>query len=240
MNLFMRLLQLQEIEDKIRYCMERISKLELDGELELLDAQLKSERRLLHVAMQSQKIQEQNYNDKNYRVTKLNAEIRKLEEQLYGGVTQNSKQFNLIQAKIGSLQKQREELEEESIKQLIDMENNEIQIKRLSENISSISCNFEKLLIEKQALKNSLAQEIEELNSLRESTVQLIPEPAIGKYNALLKTKNNHPVAIVKNGICQGCHMGLSTSFIQKLSSPEKICFCESCGRIIGKPEWIV
>jgi predicted nucleic acid-binding Zn-ribbon protein len=61
---------------------------------------------------------------------------------------------------------------------------------------------------------------------------QQIPEPVIGHYDRFVKS-GKVPIVAVKNGVCYGCFVKLSSGAYQKLLRQDDLNLCENCGRYI-------
>ena len=94
----------------------------------------------------------------------------------------------------------------------------------------------------KDIIANLLAlQEIEfgskklpqpEIDALRKS----VPDAILGHYDRLV-ARGKKGVAIVRNGVCTGCHMRLATGVMGTLMRREDIQLCDTCGRYLYLPE---
>jgi hypothetical protein len=72
-----------------------------------------------------------------------------------------------------------------------------------------------------------------EIKKLREQ----VPPPIMGHYDRL-RVRGKAGVAMVRNGVCSGCHMRLAVGVNADLLRGEDILLCDSCGRyLIGQPE---
>ena len=61
---------------------------------------------------------------------------------------------------------------------------------------------------------------------------QLIPEPVCGHYDRV-KNGGKVPIVAVRNGVCQGCFVRLSSGAYQQLVRQDDLNICENCGRYI-------
>jgi predicted nucleic acid-binding Zn-ribbon protein len=71
-----------------------------------------------------------------------------------------------------------------------------------------------------------------EIDALRKS----VPEPILAHYDRLA-ARGKKGVAIVRNGVCTGCHMRLATGAMGTLMRREDIQLCGTCGRYLYLPE---
>jgi predicted nucleic acid-binding Zn-ribbon protein len=65
---------------------------------------------------------------------------------------------------------------------------------------------------------------------------QLIPESVCGHYDRFVKA-GKVPIVAVRNGVCQGCFVRLSSGAFQQLIRQDDLNLCENCGRYIYPQE---
>jgi predicted nucleic acid-binding Zn-ribbon protein len=61
---------------------------------------------------------------------------------------------------------------------------------------------------------------------------QLIPLPILGHYDRL-RVRGKSGVALVRSGVCSGCHMKLAVGVNADLLRGDDIRLCDSCGRYL-------
>jgi predicted nucleic acid-binding Zn-ribbon protein len=71
-----------------------------------------------------------------------------------------------------------------------------------------------------------------ETNALRD----VIPAPILAHYDRL-RVRGKKGIALVRNQVCGGCHMGVPVGMIATLIKAEGIQLCGSCGRYLCLPE---
>lgn len=64
----------------------------------------------------------------------------------------------------------------------------------------------------------------------------LIPEQITGHYDRFVKA-GKVPVCAVRNGVCMGCFVRLSSGAFQRLVRQDDLNLCENCGRYIYPAE---
>ena len=69
------------------------------------------------------------------------------------------------------------------------------------------------------------------ITNLRET----IPATILGHYDRLMQ-RGKKGVAIVRNGVCSGCHMRLASGIIGELLRGEDVVLCDSCARYLHIP----
>jgi predicted nucleic acid-binding Zn-ribbon protein len=65
---------------------------------------------------------------------------------------------------------------------------------------------------------------------------QLIPETILGHFDRFVKA-GKVPIVVVRNGVCHGCFVRLSSGAHQKLVRQDDLNLCENCGRYIYPEE---
>jgi predicted nucleic acid-binding Zn-ribbon protein len=63
-----------------------------------------------------------------------------------------------------------------------------------------------------------------------------IPAPILGHYDRL-RARGKKGIALVRNQVCGGCHMGVPIGMIATMMKGEGIQLCGSCGRYLCLPE---
>jgi predicted nucleic acid-binding Zn-ribbon protein len=64
----------------------------------------------------------------------------------------------------------------------------------------------------------------------------VIPAPVLGHYDRL-RVRGKKGIAVVRNQVCGGCHMGVPVGMIATLIKAEDIQLCGNCGRYLCLPE---
>ena len=72
----------------------------------------------------------------------------------------------------------------------------------------------------------------EQLEELRGS----VPAPVLAHFDRML-ARGKKGVAIVRNGVCTGCHLRLTLGTNTSLLDPSEIHVCDSCGRYLYLPD---
>jgi len=79
----------------------------------------------------------------------------------------------------------------------------------------------------------NLKKELAELQSNREELASAVDEGVRSKYERLVKSKGEHIVVGVNNGVCGGCHMKLPPQLLVACRGETEIVTCSNCGRIL-------
>ena len=65
-----------------------------------------------------------------------------------------------------------------------------------------------------------------------ESLRQSIPEPILMHYDRL-RARGKTGVALVRNGVCTGCHMRLASGINAAVIRADDVSICDTCGRYL-------
>jgi predicted nucleic acid-binding Zn-ribbon protein len=76
-------------------------------------------------------------------------------------------------------------------------------------------------------------EEIDRLKENRTEYAKQLPMPLVKKYVQLIKNKNHKAVVFNSNNACSGCGFHIRPQILIELNDPNKIIYCENCGRIL-------
>ncbi|PKM79280.1 MAG: hypothetical protein CVU88_06615 [Firmicutes bacterium HGW-Firmicutes-13] len=115
--------------------------------------------------------------------------------------------------------------------ELIESTEELIKQEKINKNEKEQEANYLDERVKKESRK--LKKEYKTLKDVRDELIKEIPEESLRKYNHLRKSLGNFVLSKVKNGICLGCQVSLSSSLVGKLYTPGIEVTCENCGRLI-------
>lgn len=159
-------------------------------------------------------------------------ELKRLEHELYNDSGSDLKLIENIEGKI------------QAVKELNDEINQKIEERKTHERELKISILKYRKLIQK--LKDDFIKEKKEFsNSIDEAKKKLpaklkerdelsgkIPLAILKNFEYLIKNKEN-AVSELRDGICLGCRMMVSSMTIDELNKGKDIVYCDNCGRIL-------
>lgn len=158
---------------------------------------------------------------------------KKSEQSLYDGTIKNPKELQNVNIEIDSLKKRLSVLDEQQLEIMFSIEELDDQI---SINIQSL----ESLINEKNAQKDILLREIEEIEkSINKLTIEKSPilnqiqDEFLRIYEKLRKSKNNIAVSLIVDNACSMCGNGLPPMEVQKAKSNADEIFCPVCKRFL-------
>jgi predicted nucleic acid-binding Zn-ribbon protein len=171
--------------------------------------------------------------DLDLEVSSLSHKIETDEQRLYSGRVTNPKELASLQDEVASLRRWRDKKEDDLLEVMVAAEEGEAALADAQAILTQIS---ETWRAEQGDLADEQAQlqaRLRELNEQRESLVAAIGPEDMAIYERLRQRKAGRAVALVKDGICQGCRMNPPTSQVQHARSGTELVFCNNCGRIL-------
>lgn len=230
-----RLLELQETDRHIDQLEANKETLPEKGAYEEAATELEELQREL-----ARKMKEHESEDKRQR--KLEGELGRLDDKvkgeegkLYEGKIQNPKELVSLQDEIKMLQRERDELETACLEALEQAEGLARELGTVSERERKVARATEKA---QKAYDGALAGLERELASLRAKRDQIVADirPDVHKlYERLRKERGGLAVTTVKNGVCQGCGLEISTEEEDLMYKEDRTWRCEHCKRILVK-----
>jgi predicted nucleic acid-binding Zn-ribbon protein len=171
--------------------------------------------------------------DLDLEVSSLSHKIETDEQRLYSGRVTNPKELASLQDEVASLQRWRDKKEDDLLEMMVAAEEGEAALADAQAILTQVSDAWR---AEQGDLANEQAQlqaRLGELDEQRESLVAAIGPDDMAIYERLRRRKAGRAVALVKDGICQGCRMNPPTSQVQHARSGTELVFCNNCGRIL-------
>ncbi len=158
--------------------------------------------------------------------------VKEIDTNLYDGKINDIKQINYLISEKDKLKRQIEDVE---TKALTLMEENDYlekeylssldKLGRITNDINEIKKSNDFM---KKDLKNKIENEKVEIKRCEDK----IDKNLLDRYQILKKNKKNGIVK-VRNYVCGGCNMMVSTHIREKLQQKKEVVFCEYCNRIL-------
>jgi hypothetical protein len=163
----------------------------------------------------------------------IQEKTKKSEQSLYDGTIKNPKELQNVNIEIDSLKKRLSVLDEQQLEIMFSIE-------ELEDQISINKQLLESLKKEKNAQKEVLLREIEEIEkSNNKLTIEKNPiltqieDEFLGTYEKLRKSKNKIAVSLIVDSACSMCGNGLPPMEVQKAKSNADEVFCPVCKRFL-------
>ncbi|ACV63785.1 protein of unknown function DUF164 [Desulfofarcimen acetoxidans DSM 771] len=164
------------------------------------------------------------------KLFQLSSDLKVSDEKLYAEGNSDYKELSVQMEKLEELKRSFIQTEDIYLQQLEEKDRVKLEYKNLKQELFSLQEEFKSLHKEWQGKRYKLKARIKELVAQKLVLVKNVEEPLWLKFMGL-KKKYPNPLSIVNNGICSGCHIGLSSGDAQKIKS--EVILCSFCGRIL-------
>ncbi|MEA3341501.1 MAG: hypothetical protein U9R15_16175 [Chloroflexota bacterium] len=170
--------------------------------------------------------------DLELEIQGVSDETTRFEQRLYSGAVKNPKELADLQAKIASLKRRRQKLEDDLLEAMIGREEEENTRTQAQKHLNETQAHWEaqqaNLLAEQEMLREKLA----EIEPAQAGLLSKIDPGDLGTYRALRGRKGGLAVVQMQSGSCGGCGVTMSPNLKWRLRQGELI-YCENCERII-------
>ena len=92
---------------------------------------------------------------------------------------------------------------------------------------------FELFARKNQEEREDLERELERNRRERDELIRQVDKVALETYAKVLESKGGVAIVPVRDGICQGCFMSVTTNDIAKMMKGDSLFQCRTCQRII-------
>jgi hypothetical protein len=161
------------------------------------------------------------------------SKVEHAEASLYGGGVHNPKELQDLQADVESLKRHLAALEERLLEAMLVHEEEETEAGRAAD---ALSLSEAALLVEQSALTAERGQMLTRLDTLaieREAAMAGVAEKDLALYVRLRDSMGGKALAILKDGSCSACGVGISASESQTVRNSAELFRCPQCGRIL-------
>lgn len=161
----------------------------------------------------------------------LQAEVDARSEQLYSK-SNDAKTLEALMKNVEERKIRIKELEDYNIEMLEKEEKLKEEVEALRAQLLNLKTNFER---NKQSNSEKISDANAQINELQDEILKiqkLLPQDMIYKFNNLMEAKGTAVVKL-KNGVCSGCKMKVSSITLDSISSSSENIYCDNCGRIL-------
>jgi len=229
----LQLYQLQTLDneiDKVNHDLAEITaKL---GETEAL----KKARTAIEAAEKAARQAHTMMQDLDLEVKSLATKIENQEKKLYSGTVVSAKEAANLQDEVASLKRWQSQREENLLEAMLKVEETDETLRQARIELAQLQAAWESDQHELIEAKNTLETKLAELSERRPSIAGHISSDDLSHYDDLRAKKAGRAVAVVQNGVCQGCGISPSNSKIQRARTGTDLAYCGACGRILYVP----
>lgn len=174
--------------------------------------------------------------DKELRLKGAEEERDQKSKQAYGGTIADPKQLSALEKKIAELGRFKDKLEEEILELMEEAEQSEQAVETQQAVVADLEKRTAALRQRHATETQRLTRELEELYQKRQELAAQLDDQLLKQYEGLLDKTGGLAVAAVHEGACQGCKVGLPSTYAPRLQAGNEIVRCENCRRILYLP----
>jgi uncharacterized protein len=223
------LLRLQEIDSRIYMLKTELE--ERPREIDCLKDSIDSKKNGMKKAEDNLKALQLKHKEKEVALGSKEAEIKKLEGQLYQIKT--NKEYAAMINEIESRKADNSILEEEIINLMDSIDQAKSRFNQEKEKFSRESEVIEKQIKEIEKTLDDIKAQVVELDEKRQGLSPSIDTKLLSEYERILNGRNGQALAEVVAGSCGGCYMQLPPQVINEIKMKQKIIRCENCQRML-------
>ncbi len=155
------------------------------------------------------------------------------ERSLYGGSVRNPKELQDLQREAESLQRHLAALEDKLLETMIELEDRErdadVAAQDLARAESAATSDRTDLTREQGEVESRCAR----LESEREVALAGVAPKDLALYTEMRESMGGRVVAVLHDGACGACGLGLAASALQSVRNSAELFRCTQCGRIL-------
>jgi len=155
------------------------------------------------------------------------------ESALYGGEVTNPKELAGMEQELNYLRRRRTAAEDDTLVLMGEVEAQEEKLQAAQKLLARTEQRWRMAQSELVKDAEELRSRLATLEAEREETAQGISEGNLGVYESLRRQKGGQAVALLEDGVCQGCRVALPTSLAQRVRRGSELVHCGSCQRVL-------
>ncbi len=161
------------------------------------------------------------------------SKLEHAEAALYGGAVHNPKELQDLQADVDSLKRYAAALEERLLEAMLALEEEETRARRTADGLSRSQASLQTEQSSLAAERGQVLVRLDTLATEREAAVAGVAEKDLALYARLRDSMGGMALAILKDGSCSACGVGISASESQTVRNSAELFRCPQCGRIL-------
>ncbi len=171
--------------------------------------------------------------DLDLEVKSLTDKINNQEKKLYSGMVLNAKEAANLQDEVASLKRWHGQREESLLEAMLSVEEAEETLDQAQTALSELQAAWAAEQEQLKQTQNTLEAKRAELTERRPAVANSVDSGDLSNYEKLRSKKAGRAVAVVKDGVCQGCGMTPSNNKLQRARAGLELTYCGACGRIL-------
>lgn len=230
---------MQQVFKKLRDLQEILSKkFEIDRDIMELPKILNTKMDLLARLKKSYIEKSNELNNRKQRVKELKqklseAEIQKDKYEQQMDMVKTQREYEALDKEIKTSGEK-----EQDMRRLVQKEekNCEEMVQALEREENMIKDQEEEIKTEQARIKHEIKEKTKVLKSLEKDETKVTPgldEEILFKFERIIRSKSGLGIVPIRNSICTGCHMILTSQFSNDVRNSDNIMFCPNCSRIL-------
>jgi predicted nucleic acid-binding Zn-ribbon protein len=222
--------KLQLLDDEIEAKADSLRTVEeqLDSDEDLLAARRAVEGR--EAALRKSRSQ---LRDLELDLEQVSSKAAAAKNALYGGEITNPKELAGIEQELEYLARRQSVLEEDALAVMAEVEEREDRQQAAEELLACTQETHDASQLELRQKAEELRDRLSSLSVERDGIRETISSKHLAVYDGLRVQKRGQAVALLENGVCQGCRVALPTSLVQRVRRGTELVHCGSCQRIL-------
>jgi predicted nucleic acid-binding Zn-ribbon protein len=222
--------KLQLLDDEMEATADGLRTIEeqLDSDEDLLAARRAAQGR--EAALRESRSQ---LRDLEFDLEQVSSKVTAAKNALYGGEITNPKELTGIEQELEYLSRRQSVLEEDALAVMAEVEEREDRQQAAEELLVRAQETHDASQLELRQKAEELRDRLSSLSVERDEIRKVISSKNLAVYDALRVQKRGQAVALLENGICQGCRVALPTSLVQRVRRGTELVQCGSCQRIL-------
>jgi predicted nucleic acid-binding Zn-ribbon protein len=154
------------------------------------------------------------------------------EQRLYSGTIRNPKELEDLQAEVAALKRRRQQLEESLLEVMLEREEAEAEQSRAQSHLDEVQAGWTAQQADLVEERDELQAKLAEIEQAREALLPGIAAGDLATYEALRLRKGGLAVALLRDGTCGACGVGIPPRLEWQLRQGE-LAPCSNCERIL-------
>jgi predicted nucleic acid-binding Zn-ribbon protein len=171
--------------------------------------------------------------DMELELEQLASKVSSTAQALYGGEVTNPKELAGIEQELEYLRRRQSALEDDALSVMAKVEDRAEKLSRAEEHLAHVGKVHEAAQADLNEEAQELRQRLDSLAEEREAIAEEISGNDLATYEGLRAQRRGQAVALLENGVCQGCRVALPTSLAQRVRRGTDLVQCGSCQRIL-------
>ena len=232
---FLRLLSVQDHDTRIDQLRHRFETLPERAEL----AARQQSRQQVHDQREAKQVQrlelQRNLKRNEDELTALEERAKREKDRLYSGEITGTRELLTLQEEVDGLRSRCSDMESDALELMEEIEETEAGVEALAGQLESADGEVDAAQQQLAEAEEVVRAEIDQETAARSTEAADIAPATLASYEDLRNRMGGVAVARLRNGTCEGCHLGLSAMELDRIrrAPADEVCYCEECGRIL-------